>query len=232
MLATKVRRVAGRDLLLVAISSFVLAIHSMPSGVEAESADHAIVPDTVKSIPAVIIPVSADAAVARWQAEVAQFYAEQTQAKTSQDGGDLAHLSSVARTSFVTTTPEKASGPTATSASEQGLRHASPPIAPGQDSVARADGVTFQTQSIVVALVITVIVSLVFAAWCVISPTRHISPAMWASRPSVGNVANASESYVINVDTKWFSVSQPMLVRARQCCFAVLVVAAMFVCVT
>ncbi|GAA5510856.1 hypothetical protein [Novipirellula caenicola] len=238
MLTTKVRRVAGRDLLLVGISSFVLAMEVMPVGGQAESADNTTAPVVVQSIPAVIVPVSADAAVARWQAEVAQFYASQSQASGRQQAdelhqvGDPNELGKIARTSFVTPTTEQPSSSSAVALPHQQDASALPSGSRLPNSASQAEGVAFQGQSIVFACVFTAVVSIVFAAWCVAFPKRQISPAMWGSRFGAAGGGGASQSCVVQLDPSWFRVSQPLLVRARQCCFAMLVGAAMWVCVS
>ncbi|WP_372726207.1 hypothetical protein [Novipirellula sp.] len=252
MQRTTLRRVAGRDLVLVAISSFVLAIHWLPVwlpvAAKTESFANSTLPVAMqvagkpvagKSVPAAITPVSADEAVARWQSEVTQFYATQSQAKVSPEAGNAAadipsksdDANEIAQTSFVTTAAEDATEPAATDPPLQSLSSA-PALPVNSGHSARLAGETpFRSQSVVFAFLVTTIVSLLFAAWCVAFPTRPISPVMWASRSEAGDAVDASQSLPIGVDANWFTVTQPILVRTRQICFAALVMAAMLVCI-
>ncbi len=220
---TKFRRVEASDLILVAISSFVLAFHSMPVGAKTET----VAKLTTPSVPN---PISADDAVARWQAEVSQFYSAQMQAKAEKESGNMTDASLVKQISFVTATPSPSlASLTPPSKKEASLPTTDTALKPESPQQATVHG--FHMQSTGFSILIAAVASICFAAWCVAFPIRQASPVFWARRWSGEKSFDASQSFSMNVDASWFTVDQPITVRARQLCFAVLVVTAMIVCV-
>ncbi|WP_442509063.1 hypothetical protein SH528x_000612 [Novipirellula sp. SH528] len=221
---TKFRRVEASDLILVAISSFVLAFHSMPVDAKTETVAELKTPSVPK-------PISADDAVARWQAEVSQFYSAQMQAKAEKESGNMTDASLVSQISFVMATPS----PSLASLTPPNKKEASLPTTDTalkpEPSPPQVTAHGFRMQSTGFSIVIAAVASICFAAWCVAFPIRRASPVIWASRWSGEKSVDASQSFSMNVDASWFAVDQPITVRARQLCFAVLVVTAMIVCV-
>ncbi|TWU21996.1 hypothetical protein Pla52o_30440 [Novipirellula galeiformis] len=216
MFTRKYQRVDARDLLLVAVSSFVLAIQWTPVAEDAAKTN-TVLSDSGAGAPFTnppqATPISAQDSLARWQMEVAEIYAATDRAKAAKEAGHASNSAEIAQTeiaqmSFEAAVPAKASTPPAPALQRN-------PPSPHRNSI-----------PFLSAFLIAGAASIIFAAWCISFPASPMPPVVSAKFRSESQDPHSGQTLSIDAPAGWFTVRQPIAVRLRQGCFASLVVIA------